>query len=73
MHKIKILDENQDNIFNKNLKNTKIKSENFIKIKDSLFEIGIRKGLIEKDGNEYFFLGNNEKFLAFKNKKIINW
>ena len=72
MHKIKFLDENKDFIFNKHLKNKKKKSNKFIKIKDSLFEIGLKKGLIEKDGDEYCFVGNYEIFLAFKNKRYIN-
>jgi len=72
MHKIKILDENKEFIFNKHSKNKKKRSERFIKIKDSLFEFGLKKGLIEKDGDEYCFIGNFEKFLAFKNKRMIN-
>lgn len=72
MHKIKILDENQEFIFNKHSKNKKKKFGRFIKIKDSLFEIGLKKGLIEKDGDEYCFIGNYDKFLAFKNKRMIN-
>ncbi len=73
MHKIKILDENHDYLFKNNLKNEKKKSKKFIKIKDSLFEIGIREGLIEKDGNEYFFIGNYETFLAFKIKNEYSY
>jgi len=68
MHKIKILDDYQDNLFKKDIKNKKKKSDKFIKIKDSLFEIGIRKRLIEKNGDGYFFVGNYEKFLTFKNR-----
>ena len=68
MHKIKLLDEKVDHLFNNNLTNEKKKSKKFVKIKDSLFEIGIREGLIEKEGNEYFFIGNYETFLAFKIK-----
>ena len=72
MHKIKILDENQEFIYNKRIKNKKKKSERYIKIKDSLFEIGLKKGLIERDGDGYCFIGNYDKFLTFKNKRMVN-
>jgi hypothetical protein len=36
-----------------------------IEINDSLFHIGMRKGLIEKDGEEYFFIGDYEELTAF--------
>ena len=68
MHKINILDENLDlNYF----KNKKKKSKKIIKIKDSLFELGLKIGLIEKVGKGYCFLGNYDKFLTFKNKNSI--
>ena len=48
MHKVKIIDINQEEQFtDKKLKNQKNrKNEKIIKIKDSLFEIAVRKGLI---------------------------
>jgi len=49
-----------------NKKNTQQKT---IKIDDNLCEIGIRKGLIEKSGNSYFFIGDYEDLIAFMNSK----
>jgi len=63
MHKINISFENG-------------KKEKKIKIEDSLFEIALRKGLIEKTENGYFFIGEYEELLAFKNdgkKKTFDW
>ena len=63
MHKIKIIDhKNQQNSdYNESKQNYKI-----IKICDSLFEIGLRKGLIEKNNDEYYFVGDYEELIAFK-------
>ena len=61
MHRIIIIDEN-GNLNTKKRKKT-------IKINDNLLEIGLRKGLIEKDRDDFFFLGDYENFLVFKNKK----
>ena len=72
MHKIKILDENRVEIFTKNLKNQNSKSKKIVKINDELLEFGLRKGLIEKDRDGFFFLGSYEKFLDFKNEKMTN-
>ena len=72
MHKIKILDMDQEKeIFEEDLKQQKNgkKKEKFIKINDSLFEIGLRKGLIEKNEDGYYFIGDYEELLAFKNSK----
>ena len=66
MRKIKILDENQEGNFNKCLKNERKKSDKYIKIKDSLFKIGLRKGLIEKYEDAYYLVGDYEKLLNFK-------
>lgn len=69
MHKIKILDINLE------APNRK-KKERIIKINDNLFEIGLRKGLIEKNEDEYYFIGDYEELIAFKNtrpKKEIEW
>jgi len=52
------------------------KKEKTLKIEDSLFEIGIRKGLIEKTENGYYFIGDYEELLAFKNSgkgKTFDW
>lgn len=72
MHKIKIIDINQEKqLFDKDLKHQKSRKKNVetIKIDDSLFEIGLRKGLIEKNEDEYYFIGDYEELLAFKTKK----
>ena len=61
------------NIYLKKIKkNKKRKTEKMIKINDSLLEIGLRRGLIEKDGDGFIFIGNYEKFLTFKNERMIN-
>ena len=52
------------------------KKEKIIKIEDSLFEIALRKGLIEKTEDGYFFIGDSEELLAFISKgkeKIFDW
>ncbi|UCH71522.1 MAG: hypothetical protein JSW62_03740 [Thermoplasmatales archaeon] len=75
MHKVKILDVNQDKqVFEKNLKSNKQKRKKDIEIKinDSLFEIGLRKGLIEKNDDGYYFIGDYEELLAFKNNGPSN-
>jgi hypothetical protein len=67
MHKIKIMDANREQ--NANDKCSK-RDKNYktIKICDSLFEIGLRKGLIEKNNDEYYFVGDYEELIAFKNE-----
>lgn len=75
MHKIKIIDSHSEKIFEKDIKNKKKKDE-IIKIDDSLFEIGLRKGLIEKNEDGYYFIGDYEELLAFKSKRLdrsFNW
>jgi hypothetical protein len=72
MNRIKLLDETKSDLLNKDLKNKKKNTERTIKINDNLLEIGLKKGLIEREKDEFFFIGNYEKFLAFKNKKRIN-
>ncbi len=70
MHKIKIIDVNQEQqTTNKKIKRNRKKA---IKINDSLFEIGLRKGLIEKNEDGYYFIGDCEELLAFKTKKPEN-
>jgi hypothetical protein len=74
MHKVKIMDVDQEHqIIDKDLKHQKNmkKSEKIIKINDSLFEIGLRKGLIEKNEDGYYFIGDYEELLAFKTKKLF--
>ena len=70
MHKVKIMDVDQERQFiDKGLKNQKNKKKHakFIKINDNLFEIGLRKGLIEKNEDGYYFIVAYEELLAFKN------
>jgi len=67
MHKVKIMDVIwEQQLVDKDLKNWK-KNKKIIKINDSLFEIGLRKGLIEKSEDGYYFVGDYEELLAFKN------
>ena len=59
MHKVKIMDVDQERQFiDKGLKNQKNKKKHaeFININDNLFEIGLRKGLIEKNEDGYYFI-----------------
>ena len=42
------------------------KREKIIKINDSLFDIALRKGLIEKTEDGYVFVGDYNELLAFK-------
>lgn len=69
MHKVKILDiyPRTEGIDDKNKIKRKFIKE--IKICDSLFEIGLRKGLIEKNDDGYYFIGDYEELIAFKNIK----
>jgi len=72
MHRINvILDIDQEDLIdNKNIKSHgKVKIKKSIKIKDSLFEIALRKGLIEKNEDGYIFIGDYEDLLEFKNKR----
>ena len=72
MHKVRILDVDQEKqIFDKNTRHYKSKNKNeiVIKINDNLFEIGLRKGLIEKNDDGYYFIGDYEELLAFKNQE----
>lgn len=72
MHKIKIMDISQEQQYidkdSKRKKNKK-KHGKTIKIDDSLFEISVRKGLMEKNEDGYYFIGDYEELLAFKNKR----
>lgn len=70
MHKIKVMDVNQENKFLR--KSSKQNKNKKIKIDDNLFEIGLRKGLIEKNEDGYYFVGYYEELLAFKNNKSSN-
>lgn len=74
MRKIKTMDVGQEQQYiDKGLKYKKNKKEHekIIKIDDSLFEIGVRKGLIEKNEDGYYFIGDYEELLAFNNKRPI--
>jgi len=70
MHKVKIMDINQEQQFLKKGFRNKRKATKTIKIDDGLFEIALRKGLIEKNKDGYYFIGDAEELLAFKNKKL---
>ena len=71
MHKIKIIDIDQEQqILKKDYRPNK-KTTKSIKIDDNLLEIGLRKGLIEKNKDGYYFIGDREELLAFKNKKSL--
>jgi hypothetical protein len=67
------MDINQDEESDNNLKYQKDtkKSEKIVKINDDLFEIAVRKGLIEKNEDGYYFVGDYEELLAFINKSSI--
>jgi hypothetical protein len=68
MHRVKVVDvELEQQISNKKIKSYKKKKLKTIKINDYLFEIGLRKGLIEKNQDGYYFIGNNEELSEFKN------
>lgn len=72
MHKVKIFDMNQERqVVENSLKphKTRKRKKIFIKINDSLFEIGFRKGLIEKNDEGYCFIGDYGELIAFKNNK----
>jgi hypothetical protein len=46
--------------------NYKVDEQNkTFEVKDSVFHIGLRKGLIEKNGEDYFFIGDYEELIAF--------
>ena len=72
MHRINvILDIDQEDLIkDKNIKpHEKVEIKKSIKIKDDLFEIALRKGLIEKTEDGYIFIGDYEDLLEFKNKR----
>lgn len=72
MHRINvILDIDQEDLMeDKNIKpHRKVKIKKSIKIKDDLFEIALRKGLIEKTEDGYIFIGDYEDLLEFKNRR----
>lgn len=72
MHKIKTIDVGQEQQYidkGSKYKKNKKEHEKIIKIDDSLFEIGVRKGLIEKNEDGYYFIGDYEELLAFNNKR----
>ena len=74
MHRINIIsDIDQEYLMEdkeiKTDRKTKRKREKTIKIDDSLFDIALRKGLIEKTEDGYLFVGDYEDLLAFRNRK----
>lgn len=57
-------------------KKSKKNREKTIKINDDLFDLALKKGLIEKTGDGYCFIGEYKDLLAFKkkkNKKSMDW
>jgi len=70
MHKILIMDQEQQ-LPKRGFKLYR-KRNKTIKINDSLFEIGLRKGLIEKNEDGYYFVGDYNELLAFKYKKLVD-
>ncbi|MCK4996592.1 MAG: hypothetical protein KAR55_06850 [Thermoplasmatales archaeon] len=72
MHRIDVPSNigQENELKDKNTKsNKKIKKKRkSIKINDNLFEIALRKGLIEKTENGYIFIGDHTDLLAFKSK-----
>jgi len=77
MHRISILSDVDQEYFmeKRQTKNSKKpKKEKSIKINDQLFDIALRKGLIEKTEEGYVFIGDYEDLQAFKNdKKSLEW
>lgn len=74
MHRVNvILDVDQEYLMeNKKIKSNrriKKKREKNIKINDDLFDIALRKGLIEKTEDGYIFIGDYEDLLAFKKRR----
>ena len=62
MHKIKVMDSNQQ--YEGDGKKFRI-----LEIDDAIFEIGIRKGLIEENEDGYYFIGDYEELLAFTSER----
>ncbi|MDH7517041.1 MAG: hypothetical protein QHH19_01660 [Candidatus Thermoplasmatota archaeon] len=77
MHRINILSDLDQEYFMEKRQtktNKKPKREKSIKINDQLFDIALRKGLIEKTDDGYVFIGDYEDLQAFKNnKKSLDW
>ena len=72
MHRVDvILDIDQEDLMkDRDIKlPRKIKTKKSVKIKDDLFEIALRKGLIEKTEDGYIFIGDYEDLLEFKNRR----
>lgn len=73
MHKVNvILDIDQEYLMeNKPIqyKKSKKNREKAIKINDDLFEIALRKGLIEKTEDGYYFVGDYKDLLDFQKEK----
>jgi hypothetical protein len=60
-----IMEERKTKTDSKNKK----KTEKTIKIDDNLFDIALRKGLIEKTSEGYLFIGDYEDLLAFRTRR----
>lgn len=77
MHIINIMSDIDQTYLMENTKaktdnKNKKKAENSIKIDDNLFEIALRKGLIEKTEDGYLFIGDYEDLLAFRTRRKQN-
>lgn len=75
MHEVRIMDVNKEKKPKTKwprLKINKEKEGKTIQINDNLFEIGLRKGLIEKNSDDYYFVGDYDELLAFKNEYLLN-
>ena len=73
MHRVNvILNAEQEHLTeHKNTKRHRKNREKSVKIDDTLFDIGLRKGLIEKTEDGYVFVGDYEELLAFKRKASV--
>jgi len=79
MHRVNVtLDMDPEDLIevgNANPRKKIMKKEKVVKIDDGLFDIALRKGLIEKTEDGYVFVGDYEDLLAFKKtgKKSFDW
>jgi len=74
MHRIHILTDVDQEYFMeeskiKNDRKVKINNDKTIKIDDRLFDIALRKGLIEKTDDGYLFIGDYRDLLAFRKRR----
>ena len=67
MHEITIIIQNERQICISDGKHEKARRLT-LQIEDNLFDIALRKGLIEKTSEGYIFIGDYEELTAFKNR-----